>query len=240
MPRLKDERYAGLLLERHPVSFDARNASRWSGQKNRTWARSRSKRLLDLALATLGLVLLWPALALLVILVRLDGGPALFVDRRIGLGGKAFDCLKLRTMVVDADRLLPELVNDNTALSHQWKALRKLQDDPRATTLGRVLRRTGLDELPQLVNVLRGDMSLVGPRPVPRGELTSYYGSFRDSYESVRPGLTGLWQVSRHDAMTYAERVQLDMVYISSSSFLMDALILLRTPFAILRRRSAT
>lgn len=172
-------------------------------------------------------------------LIRRDGGPALFRHPRVGLGGVTFSCFKFRSMVIDADARLARLLASDPVAAAEWETRRKLPRDPRITRIGAFLRRTSLDELPQLLNVLRGEMSLVGPRPVVREELDQHYGPATEAYCRTRPGLTGLWQVSGRSDTTYAERVQLDTRYVNEWSLALDLWILLRTIPAVLQRRGA-
>ncbi|MCA3310612.1 MAG: sugar transferase [Roseomonas sp.] len=198
-----------------------------------------AKRSLDIIGAGIGLVLLSPFFLIVALLVRADGGPAFFAHQRVGRGGKLFGCLKFRSMVVDSQtRLEALLANDPTARA-EWEATRKLKNDPRITRIGGFLRSTSLDELPQLINVLRGEMSLVGPRPVQEAEIDRYYGASAAHYMAVRPGITGLWQVSGRSETTYESRVALDVSYVSRPSLMADIGILLRTPVAVLSRRGA-
>jgi exopolysaccharide production protein ExoY len=198
-----------------------------------------AKRALDIIGAGVGLVLLAPFFLIVALMVRADGGPALFAHQRVGRGGKLFGCLKFRSMVIDSQaRLEALLANDPTARA-EWEATRKLKNDPRITRIGRFLRSTSLDELPQLINVLRGEMSLVGPRPVQEAEIDRYYGASAAHYMAVRPGITGLWQVSGRSETSYESRVALDVTYVSRPSLLADISILLRTPVAVLSRRGA-
>jgi len=198
-----------------------------------------AKRALDIIGAGVGLVLLAPFFLIVALMVRADGGPAFFAHQRVGRGGKLFGCLKFRSMVVDSQaRLESLLANDPTARA-EWEATRKLKNDPRITRIGRFLRSTSLDELPQLINVLRGEMSLVGPRPVQEAEIDRYYGASAAHYMAVRPGITGLWQVSGRSETSYESRVALDVSYVSRPSLLADLSILLRTPIAVLSRRGA-
>jgi lipopolysaccharide/colanic/teichoic acid biosynthesis glycosyltransferase len=198
-----------------------------------------AKRSLDIIGAGIGLVLLSPFFLIVALLVRADGGPAFFAHQRVGRGGKLFGCLKFRSMVVDSQsRLEALLANDPTARA-EWEATRKLKNDPRITPIGRFLRSTSLDELPQLINVLHGEMSLVGPRPVQEAEIDRYYGASAAHYMAVRPGITGLWQVSGRSETSYESRVALDVAYVSRPSLLADLSILLRTPVAVLSRRGA-
>jgi Undecaprenyl-phosphate galactose phosphotransferase WbaP len=198
-----------------------------------------AKRALDVIGAGLGLVLLSPFFLVVALLVRADGGPAFFAHQRVGRGGKLFGCLKFRSMVIDSQARLEALLASDPAARAEWEATRKLKNDPRITRIGRFLRSTSLDELPQLINVLRGEMSLVGPRPVQEAEIDRYYGASAAHYMAVRPGITGLWQVSGRSETSYESRVALDVSYVSRPSMLADLSILLRTPVAVLSRRGA-
>ncbi len=201
--------------------------------------RPVAKRTLDVLGAAGLLLLLGPAFLVLALLVRLDGGRAFYAHPRIGRGGKVFGCLKFRSMVTDSQARLEALLASDPAARAEWDATRKLKHDPRITWVGRFLRSSSLDELPQLFNVLKGDMSLVGPRPVTASELEQYYGAAATHYAMVRPGITGLWQVSGRSETSYRQRVELDVAYVSSPSLLKDIGILLRTPVAVLSRRGA-
>ena len=198
-----------------------------------------AKRALDVIGAGLGLVLLSPFFLVVALLVRADGGPAFFAHQRVGRGGKLFGCLKFRSMVIDSQARLEALLATDPAARAEWEATRKLKNDPRITRIGRFLRSTSLDELPQLINVLRGEMSLVGPRPVQEAEIDRYYGASAAHYMAVRPGITGLWQVSGRSETSYESRVALDVSYVSRPSMLADLSILLRTPVAVMSRRGA-
>jgi len=181
--------------------------------------------------ALFGLLLVAPVLVVATILVKLTSrGPVLFRHTRVGRGGKTFSCLKFRTMVEDAEAILRR----NPALQEKFRQHFKLVDDPRLTPVGKFLRKTSIDELPQLFNVLRGEMSLVGPRPIVREEVYKYDG-YHEKLFSVKPGLTGLWQATaRHRTVTYQDRVMLDMEYIDKRSLRLDLkLILLTIPAVI-------
>jgi exopolysaccharide production protein ExoY len=205
----------------------------------RLFLRDAAKRALDLVGAAVLLILFAPLMAVIALLVARDGGPVFFAHRRVGRDGASFGCLKFRTMVQDADLRLAELLERDPAARAEWETTRKLRRDPRITAVGRFLRASSLDELPQLINVLKGEMSLVGPRPVQQSELNAFYGTAASYYRAVRPGLTGLWQVSGRNDTSYAERVALDMRYVAEATLLDDLRILLRTPIAVLRRRGA-
>jgi lipopolysaccharide/colanic/teichoic acid biosynthesis glycosyltransferase len=189
------------------------------------------KRLLDITFSSIFLTAAAPAMALIAIAVRLDSpGPALFVQRRVGLEGRVFRMLKFRSMCVDAEQRLAALAHLNVGGDH----LVRIPADPRVTRFGSFLRRTSLDELPQLVNVLKGDMSLVGPRPQSPGEVALYSRRERARL-SVRPGMTGLWQISARDNPRFEEWIRLDLEYIERWSLLLDLQIMLRTPTVLLR-----
>lgn len=196
------------------------------------------KRLVDMVLASLLLLLLAPVLLGLALALRLQGGAALFAHVRVGRHGTPFHCYKFRTMLPDAERRLQELLARDPEARREWEKDFKLRRDPRVTPFGEFLRRTSIDELPQLWNVLRGDMSLVGPRPVVVAELQRY-GNRAALYTSVRPGITGLWQVSGRNDTTYEERVSLDAQYVQNWSLSLDWHILWRTLFVVLGRRGA-
>jgi lipopolysaccharide/colanic/teichoic acid biosynthesis glycosyltransferase len=164
-----------------------------------------------------------------------DGGPVLFAHRRIGRDGRTFRCLKFRSMAVDAEARLERLLATDAAARREWQADHKLRSDPRITPVGGFLRKTSLDELPQLFNVLRGEMSLVGPRPVVQDEARRYGRRFAH-YCAVRPGITGLWQVSGRNDVSYGRRVALDVLYTRHKSLRLDLSILLRTVPAVLLR----
>jgi len=189
--------------------------------------------------ALLLLVLLSPLLAVVSFLIwRRDGAPILFAHYRVGCDGKLFRCMKFRTMLRDSEQVLADLLRDSPEARAEWARDQKLNDDPRITPVGHFLRRSSLDELPQLLNVLRGEMSLVGPRPITVGELTRY-GAVRWHYLSVRPGITGLWQVSGRNNTTYEERVALDRRYVEQRSVWMDIGILVRTVRVVVVREGA-
>jgi exopolysaccharide production protein ExoY len=159
---------------------------------------------------------------------REDGAPITFGHYRVGRRGQLFRCLKFRTMVRNSEEVLAELLRTNAEARAEWERDQKLRNDPRVTPIGKLLRKTSLDELPQLINVLRGEMHLVGPRPVTVGELRKY-GSAKRHYLSVNPGLTGLWQVSGRNNTTYEQRVQFDVEYVERRNPLFDLWIMFRT-----------
>lgn len=212
--------------------------------RRRSQARSGSRlaRLqlrLDQFTALLLLLLLAPLMAVIALLVwRRDGAPVLFGHYRIGQHGRPFRCLKFRSMYLDSEAMLRELLERDPAARAEWERDHKLNDDPRITPIGHFLRRTSLDELPQLFNVLRGEMSLVGPRPITLAELPRY-GQVRWHYLSVRPGMTGLWQVSGRNDTTYDERVELDREFVEQHSLRLRLSILLRTLRVVIRGSGA-
>jgi lipopolysaccharide/colanic/teichoic acid biosynthesis glycosyltransferase len=194
-------------------------------------------RLMDIMIAAFGIILFAPLLILVAIVMQLTSpGPLLFVQQRVGRGGVMFPCLKIRTMHVNAGEMLARLLETDPAARAEWAKDFKLRADPRITPTGGLLRKSSLDELPQLFNVLVGHMSIVGPRPIVPAEIERYGAHFAD-YCSVRPGLTGLWQVSGRNDISYTERVQLDRRYAASKSLPLDVTIILRTVPAMLRAR---
>jgi len=198
-----------------------------------------SKRIIDIVIALSGIVLLAPLLIIcFVATVVTSSGPALFRHRRVGFNGKYFDCLKFRTMVMDAPERLCELLQSDPIAAAEWASTRKLRYDPRVTAIGAILRKSSLDELPQLFNVLRGDMSIVGPRPVTEEELVRYSSSI-GAYLACRPGITGLWQVSGRSATTYNKRIACDTFYARNWSMALDAKILIVTIPSLLVSDSA-
>ncbi|MFT3999236.1 MAG: sugar transferase [Rhizobium sp.] len=198
----------------------------------------RSKRIVDLLLSGAGLLFLAPALlAIAVALLLVDGRPIIYRHTRIGRDGRPFQCLKFRTMRKDADRQLAELLARDETRRQEWLSTQKLMNDPRVHWLGKYLRMSSADELPQLLNVQRGDMSLVGPRPVVASELDRY-GSNLYCYLGLRPGITGLWQVNRCADTTYEERVQFDLDYFHSQSLRVDLSILVKTVGVVLLARN--
>ena len=192
------------------------------------------KRMADILLVLVILPLTLPLCSVLWLAVRLDGGPGLYRQARIGRDGRVFYCLKLRSMRIDAKEALARHLAASPAALAEWQRERKLKSDPRVTRLGRFLRRSSLDELPQIWNILRGDMSIVGPRPVVRDEL-ALYGPVLPDYLAGRPGLTGLWQVSGRNGVSYDARVGLDREYRRSVSLWLDLTIMARTVAVLLR-----
>lgn len=197
------------------------------------------KRIMDIVLSTAGLVLAFPVLGALWVMVKLDSsGPGFYRQQRVGRDGRPFGMLKYRTMYEHANEKLESMLEADPSLRHEWEQYQKLHNDPRVTRVGRILRRYSLDELPQIWNVIRGEMSLVGPRPY-LPEQQQAYGQGYASYVRVRPGLTGLWQVSGRADATFVDRATLDEHYVRTWSTWMDIYILARTPLAVFSRNGA-
>nr|WP_245837819.1 undecaprenyl-phosphate galactose phosphotransferase WbaP [Niveispirillum lacus] len=196
------------------------------------------KLVFDLMVASLLILICLPLFLVFALLVSRDGGPVLFRHQRVGRNGRLFNCLKFRTMVPDAQQILERHLAESPAAAAEWEQNFKLRDDPRVTPIGRFLRSTSLDEVPQLLNVLRGEMSLVGPRPVTQQELT-YYGRDVMFYLETRPGITGLWQVSGRSDTSYAQRVMFDIWYVKNWSLWQDIAILAKTVLVVCGRNGA-
>jgi exopolysaccharide production protein ExoY len=193
----------------------------------------------DRVAALLALIIVAPLmLGVILWIAWRDPGPILFAHPRIGKQGRMFYCLKFRTMAADTDAILARHLADNPDAADEWRQSRKLRDDPRITPLGATLRRTSLDELPQLLNILKGEMSFVGPRPIVPAE-SWHYGHAISDYLSVRPGLTGLWQVSGRSDTGYHDRVRLDQLYVSGRTFWRDLVILWKTVGVVLGRKGS-
>jgi exopolysaccharide production protein ExoY len=193
------------------------------------------KRAIDVVIAIAMLILLFPLMLMIMGLIKLTmGGSIFFAHSRIGYRGKRFRCYKFRTMVANAEATLARHLAACPHAAHEWRESRKLKNDPRVTFFGALLRRSSLDELPQLINVLRGEMSCVGPRPIVADEL-QYYGPHAAEYLRARPGLTGIWQVSGRNALDYADRVALDFHYVRNWSLWTDLIILSKTVSAVLK-----
>ncbi len=214
--------------------------SRESAVVDYTKARkSRLKRAMDIGLCSVGLVVAAPLLGVVALAIKLgDGGDAIFSQERPGVDGKLFNCYKFRTMAMDAEDRLTALIESDPAAREEWDTYKKLKNDPRITWIGRFLRKTSIDELPQLINILRGDMSIIGPRPITKREIPDY-GTPADFeiYGSVRPGVLGLWQISGRSDASYTKRIRLDAKYAREWSIGMDLKILfLGVPVIILAR----
>jgi len=192
-------------------------------------------RAFDVALATACLMLLWPLMLATALFVWLSGpGPIIFRHVRVGRDGMPFVCFKFRTMNKQAEKLLTELLGTCGTLRHEWQSNQKIRRDPRVTRVGQLLRRYSIDELPQLFNVLLGDMSMVGPRPIVEAEIDRYGVNFAD-YCRVKPGITGLWQISGRNCLSYERRVELDSLYARNRSLRGDVAIVIRTVPVVLR-----
>lgn len=197
------------------------------------------KRGFDVVGALAGIVVLSPLLLMLAALVKFsDGGRVFYGHARVGRNGSVFRCWKFRTMVENGDEVLAAYLSANPQERQQWEAIRKLQNDPRVTRIGLVLRKLSLDELPQVLNILSGEMSFVGPRPVVEDEL-ELYGASAACYLQSRPGLTGLWQVSGRNDVSYRKRVAFDRHYVENWSFAFDMKILARTVPAVFSSRGS-
>jgi exopolysaccharide production protein ExoY len=216
---------------------DARPAA--SMQRGDAPVGGAAKRVLDIGIAVVALLLCVPLLAFVVALIKCwDRGPIFYVHWRIGYEGRPFGCLKFRTMVPNGDEVLQSYLTASPAAAREWAETRKLKSDPRVTTLGTILRKSSLDELPQLINVLRGDMSLVGPRPIVPAEA-GMYGQELGAYLRSRPGLTGAWQVSGRNNESYARRVAMDRNYVEHWSLWRDIVIMARTVPVLLTTRGS-
>ncbi|HEU0295014.1 MAG TPA: sugar transferase [Anaerolineales bacterium] len=218
-----------------PSNF--RIATRIAG--TRLVRRNEFSRVLDITLILLAAPYILLAFLAITILIKMDSpGPVFYRQTRIGRFGRKFHVYKFRTMVQNADQILQNYLDNSPQLKAQWLATHKLKEDPRVTRLGSILRKSSLDELPQLWNIIIGDMSLIGPRPIVDAEIEKY-GKCFDLYIQVRPGLTGLWQVSGRNDTTYQRRVELDEYYIRNRSLKLDLHILWKTAFVVLRRTGA-
>ena len=194
------------------------------------------KRLVDIVLSLLMLPVLLPVIGVLWLVIRRDGNAALFCQPRVGRNGRVFTCYKFRTMVPDAERVLAQMCARDPAVAAEWNKFQKLCKDPRITKIGAILRKTSLDELPQIFNVLKGDMSLVGPRPFMPSQDQLYRDCGGHLYYQMRPGVTGMWQIlSRHDT-TFASRVRFDETYGTELSLMGDLSLILRTAKVVLKR----
>ena len=216
--------------------FDARSDSFHvsSPRHGRSVYLRLGKRLFDVLVALILLPILAVVIFCLCLLARRDGAAGLFAHQRVGQNGATFTCWKIRTMVPDAQSRLRTLLASDPVAREEWARTQKLQNDPRTTALGRFLRRTSLDELPQIWNVLRGDMSLVGPRPVTAPELDRY-GAYRHIYLDLRPGVTGLWQVAGRSNGCYAERLAMDQRYAQNIGLFSDLQLIARTAVVVIR-----
>ena len=220
------------LLDGHIAIFKFRN-------NMALWYNRFLKRLFDLVCTIVGLVILSPVFVVIALWIHNDSpGPIIFKHRRIGKNGKEFSCYKFRSMVVDADAKLQELLENDPDAREEWEREFKLKDDPRITKSGAFLRKTSLDELPQVFNVLKGEMSLVGPRPIIKEEVPKY-GKYIEDFYMVPPGITGMWQTSGRSDVTYEERVQMDTWYVRNWNVWFDIVLLWRTVKVVLEKKGA-
>jgi Undecaprenyl-phosphate galactose phosphotransferase WbaP len=208
------------------------------GNNLRRWPARLTKRIFDTLIAALLVVLLSPLFLVIALALKIEGGRVLFAHQRLGKNGRKFNCYKFRTMVPNAEVQLKSLLDQNPDLKLQWEKEHKLKNDPRISKLGDFLRRTSLDELPQLFNVVKSEMSLVGPRPIVQEELQKY-GLEKSYYLMVRPGMTGLWQVSGRNDLDYETRVYLDAWYVKNWSLWYDLALLAKTIKVVLFRNGA-
>ena len=198
------------------------------------------KRTFDILFSLVMLILFSPVYLMIMTAIRItSSGPLIYTHERIGRGGKPFRCFKFRTMYEDADLRLHNILENDPLLQKEWDETYKLQVDPRVTPIGRFLRKTSLDEFPQFLNVLKGDMSVVGPRPVVQEEIEKYLKEKAFKVLSVRPGITGIWQVSGRSMTSYEERIKLDELYIETRNFVLDLALIAKTIPAILSYRGA-
>lgn len=198
------------------------------------WYRTRTKRMIDIGLVLLSLPLTLPLIGLMALAMWREGGRPFFGQARLGKGGKIFTMWKMRTMVPDAEARLQACLDADPSLQHEWQTTQKLKSDPRITTLGRFLRKTSLDELPQIFNVLRGEMSLVGPRPMLPDQV-HLYGGDTTAYFAMQPGLTGLWQISERNEGYFARRALSDARYERIASLRVDLEVIVRTVGVVFR-----
>ena len=219
--------------------FQTRQISLWNSSHLVKRVTYPIKRGFDIIAASVLLLLSLPLMIVTAVVVALDGGPVLYLSDRVGMNGVLIKCIKFRTMIPDADRCLDEYLDHHSSARVEWLQDRKLTFDPRVTFAGRILRQSSLDELPQLINVIRGEMSLVGPRPVTRAELDDHYCSSAELYTRVRPGMTGLWQVSGRNDVSYPNRIALDDRYVRDWNLILDFVILCQTPRVVLTKRGA-
>jgi len=236
IPELGTSARRGLYQE---MSF--KNGIPFIQGSNRLFKQSsqKIKRVMDVTLSLIGLILIGLPMLVLALFIKKDRGPAIYGHTRVGHKGREFKCLKFRSMHVNSQEMLEEVLKNDPEARAEWKKYFKLKNDPRITSIGHFIRKTSIDELPQLFNVLRGEMSLVGPRPVIKKEIDEYYGDEAALYYAVMPGITGLWQVSGRNNTTYEKRIDLDSRYARSWSLLLDFKILFITPLVVFFRKGA-
>jgi exopolysaccharide production protein ExoY len=211
-------------------------STNWHGEQPSVVGGS-VKRAFDISGALIAILLLFPLFCLIALAIKLwDRGPVLYRHRRVGLNGRVFVCLKFRTMVIDAEAVLSSHLAVNGEAAREWEEIRKLKRDPRITPFGLAMRKTSIDELPQLLNILRGDMSFVGPRPIVTDEVPKYGASIHH-YFCARPGLTGAWQISGRNDVDYSTRVALDREYVQAWSLWRDLAIIAKTARVVVTSR---
>ncbi len=221
------------------MSYDARSYPLTDDTLATVRARLNVQRVLDVSIASIAALALAPLMLIIALVIWIsDGGPIFFGHVRVGKMGQTFRCWKFRSMVVNADQVLKSHLAQDAAAREEWEADHKLRNDPRITSLGRLLRASSLDELPQLWNVLIGEMALVGPRPIVPAEISRYRSNFT-YYCSCRPGITGLWQVSGRNDVSYDQRVALDTRYAQTRSVQLDLYIMFSTVPAVLFGRGS-
>lgn len=214
------------------IDFHSSKASPKLDDKDDLFIRS-----FDLTISIAMLFLLLPVFVIVLAIISASSrGPAIFVQQRVGREGRAFPCFKFRTMVVDAEERLQKLLSESEDARIEWATDQKLRNDPRITAIGYFLRKTSLDELPQILNIVAGHMSIVGPRPIVASEIVKY-GHDYAAYCKVRPGLTGLWQISGRNDTSYAERVELDVRYVESRNLKLNIEICFKTVPALISAR---
>lgn len=197
---------------------------------------NKIKRMLDVIIATIGLIVLAPIVLVIAIIIKLDSkGPVFFAHTRIGKNGKKFKMYKFRTMYENAQEMIKEFTPEQMK---EWKENFKLKDDPRITKIGKFLRKTSLDELPQIVNIIKGDLSIIGPRPIIDEELEKY-GENKEKFLSVTPGLTGYWQANGRSETSYEQRMEMELYYVENESFKLDVQIFLKTFISVLKKEGA-
>ncbi len=199
------------------------------------------KRTFDIVFSLFVIIITLPITIPIAIAIKLtDGGSIFYKHTRIGYKGKKFEVIKFRSMYMDADKRLKDILENDSKAREEWEKTFKLKNDPRVTPIGKFLRKTSLDELPQFLNVLKGDMSVVGPRPVVEEELKKYYKENAEIYMSVKPGITGYWQVEgRSDIEDYQERVKMDVWYVKNMNFWLDLKIILKTIWVMIKGKGA-
>jgi exopolysaccharide production protein ExoY len=227
-------------MDRAEQKYPPRQGAKANGANGALARQFNIYRIMDIGFSLLALLFLAPIFLFIALVVRLqDGGPAMFAHGRIGQGGRRFNCLKFRSMCLDSDARLQALLTSDPQARIEWSRDHKLRRDPRITPLGGFLRRSSLDELPQFLNVLRGEMSLVGPRPIVDAEVPRY-GHYIACYYANKPGITGLWQVSGRNEVGYRRRVAMDVIYARRRGVGLYIWILLATAPAVLLRRGAS